>query len=75
MQVQDKFVGSLFEFFNRIQISKINDCTLEKTGLLPHEFVHGSCGTYEFPEERVMFCFGINNSGNEVGTSAKRCFR
>ena len=44
-------------------------------GLLPHEFIHGSCGTYEFPEERVMFCFGTTTSGSNPGTSAKKCFR
>ena len=39
------------------QISKINGCSLDRIGQLPHEFVYGSCGTYKFPEERVMFCF------------------
>ena len=57
---------------NIFKISKINDCSLEKAGLLPHEFIHGSCGTFKFPEERVMFCFGYTSTEPNY---AKKCFR
>ena len=41
----------------KIQISKINGCSLDRIGQLPHDFYRGACGTYLFPEPRVMFCF------------------
>ena len=52
-----------------IQISKINGCSLERIADLPKEFKYGACGTYNFPEERVMFCFGSTMD------QEKQCFR
>ena len=58
----------------RIQISKINGCSLERVALLPHDFRMGACGTFLFPEhkqesysQRVMFCFGESDR--------KKCYR
>ena len=63
------YCKKILSFSNQFKISRIHDCSLEKIGQLPHEFDWGTCGTYEFPEERVMFCFPY-----PIETSNK-CFR
>ena len=50
-----------------LQISKINGCSLERIAQLPHDFEYGACGTFLFPEPRVMFCFAESDR--------KKCFR
>ena len=50
-----------------LQISKINGCVLERIADLQFGFAYGACGTFTFPEERVVFCFG---NGSE-----QKCFR
>ena len=39
------------------KISKIEDCSLRGVGQLPIDFDYGACGTFLFPEQRVMLCF------------------
>ena len=50
-----------------LQLSKIKGCTLERIAQLPHDFELGACGTFLFPEPRVMFCFAESDR--------KKCFR
>ena len=52
-----RFGGGRFGGTPFPQISKINGCSLDKVGDLPRHFDNGACGTYLFPEERVMLCF------------------
>ena len=40
-----------------IQVSKIVGCELKRIGDLNYEFYRGACGTYNFPQERVVLCF------------------
>ena len=40
------------------QISKIEGCKLNRIGDLAYEMFRPACGTFEFPEERIMYCFG-----------------
>ena len=40
-----------------IQVSKIVGCELKRIGDLNYEFYEGTCGTYNFPEERILLCF------------------
>ena len=63
------FIAIFFNTVNiEIQISKIENCGLQRIGELPNEFDFGACGTFKFAaEERVMFCFPDNES--------KKCFR
>ena len=42
-----------------IQVSKVTDCELKRIGDLSFEFYWGACGTFKFPEERVMLCFAV----------------
>ena len=39
------------------QISKIVGCELKRIGNLSYEFYEGACGTYNYPEERILLCF------------------
>ena len=50
---------------SQFQISKIVDCRLKRIGDLNYSFDFGACGTFLFPEERIMFCFG--------GTHKSKC--
>ena len=63
------FISTLFNTVNiEIQISKIENCGLQRIGELPKEFDFGACGTFIFAaEERVMFCFPTSDK--------KKCFR
>ena len=77
--------GDMYVFGGRIgpgsagelpQISKINGCSLDRVGDLPRSFGNGACGTYLFPEERVMLCFSsedyracMSYDGSNVDTS------
>ena len=63
------FIAIFFNTVNiEIQISKIENCGLQRIGELPNKFDGGACGTFIFAaEERVMFCFPYNES--------KKCFR
>lgn len=40
-----------------IKVSKVIDCELTRIGDLSFEFYWGACGTFKFPEERIMLCF------------------
>ena len=40
-----------------LKVRKINGCSLVGIDTLPYPFDNGACGTYLFPEERVMLCF------------------
>ena len=42
-----------------IQVSKIVGCELQRIGDLNYEFVMGACGTYNFPQERILLCFSF----------------
>ena len=48
----------VLKIFYALQISKIIGCGLKRIGDLNYDFYLGACGTYLFPEERVMLCFG-----------------
>ena len=39
-------------------IKKIENCGLKKIGELPFDFRFGTCGTFNFPDERIFLCFG-----------------
>ena len=39
-------------------MSKVQGCELTRIGDLGFEFDGGACGTFKFPEERIMLCFG-----------------
>ena len=39
-------------------IKKIVNCGLKEMGELPFDFHYGTCGTYNFPDERIFLCFG-----------------
>ena len=43
-------------------IKKIINCGLELTDELTFDFIDGTCGTFFFPDERVLLCFDQNNS-------------
>ena len=45
-------------FNSQFQISKVIDCRLTRIGDLNYSFASGACGTFLFPEERILFCFG-----------------
>ena len=38
-------------------MSKVVGCALKRSGDLNYDFMIGACGTFNFPEERVMLCF------------------
>ena len=63
------FIAIFFNTVNiEIQISKIENCGLQRIGELPKEFDFGACGTFIFAaEERVMLCF--------PSSGRKKCFR
>ena len=42
-----------------IQVSKIIGCELQRIGDLNYEFLMGACGTYNFPQERILLCFSL----------------
>ena len=44
-----------------LQISKIIGCELKRIGDLNNEFMLGACGTFLFPEEKIMLCFDISD--------------
>ena len=39
------------------KISKIDGCELKRIGDLNYEFTMGACGTFLYPEERILLCF------------------
>ena len=39
------------------KVSKVIGCELKRIGDLSYEFYRGACGTFNFPEERIMLCF------------------
>ena len=45
-----------------VQMSKIKGCELTRIGDLGFEFDGGACGTFNFPEERIMLCFAYSGS-------------
>ena len=50
--------NSIFSGLNfYIKVSKVIGCELKRIGDLSYEFDRGACGTFKFPEERVMLCF------------------
>ena len=42
------------------QISKVIGCELKRVGVLNYDFAVGACGTFNFPEERIMLCFAFS---------------
>ena len=56
----------LVQFHLLFQISKIVGCELKRVGDLYYEFTMGACGTFLYPEERILLCFAYaNTSGCE----------
>ena len=47
----------LWNNYLSLEVSKIVGCELKRIGDLNYDFYWGACGTYKFPEERVMLCF------------------
>ena len=41
--------------------------SFEFVGYLPFEFAFGACGTFAFPDERLMLCFPVQHE--------KQCWR
>ena len=39
------------------KVSKVVGCGLKRIGDLSYDFRLGACGTYRFPEERILLCF------------------
>lgn len=46
---------------NNFKISKVIGCGLKRIGDLSEDFWNGACGTYNFPDQRIMLCFGLDN--------------
>lgn len=44
-----------------IKVSKIVGCELKRIGDLNYDFYAGACGTYNFPDERILLCFSEGN--------------
>ena len=44
------------------QMSKVKGCELTRIGDLGFEFDGGACGTFKFPEERIMLCFAYSGT-------------
>ena len=40
-----------------IEVSKVVDCGLKRIGDLSYDFILGACGTFFFPQERIILCF------------------
>ena len=61
-QVKNNFSNlSRFKTLNgnrQFKIAKVIDCRLKRIGDLNYIFPEGTCGTFLFPEERILFCFG-----------------
>ena len=47
----------LKNFKFKLQVSKVIGCGLKRIGDLSYEFLRGACGTYKFPQERILLCF------------------
>ena len=43
-----------------LKLSKVVGCGLKRIGDLSYEFYRGACGTFSFPQERIMLCFSIS---------------
>ena len=39
------------------QVSKVIGCGLKRIGDLSYEFHQAACGTFLFPQERILLCF------------------
>ena len=46
----------------KLQVSKVISCGLKRIGDLTYEFYAGACGTFLFPQERILLCFGKTNT-------------
>ena len=57
LESEPSFLKSEFQTSQK-SFRKIIGCGLETIGELPFEFIGGSCGTFLFPEERIILCFG-----------------
>jgi len=44
----------------QLQVSKVVGCGLKRIGDLNYDFSVGACGTYLFPQERILLCFGTS---------------
>merc|ERR1712131_204815 len=69
----EMFLFGGYDSFTK-QISKINGCSLELIGQLPFDFERGGCGTFLFPEPRIMLCFGRMYKGKCTSYNGKDYF-
>ena len=58
---RNRYPSLCYEDFEVLQISKIIGCGLKRIGDLNNEFEFGACGTFLFPGEKIMLCFGISD--------------
>ena len=49
------------------KLSKVVGCALKRIGDLSFEFYRGACGTFMFPQERILLCF--------AGSDKRKCER
>ena len=49
-------------FHKSLKMSKVIGCELTRIGDLGFEFDGGACGTFKFPEERIMLCFAYSGT-------------
>ena len=47
--------------YHQLQVSKVIGCGLKRIGDLNYDFQYGACGTFSFPQERIMLCFGYSS--------------
>merc|ERR1711917_132856 len=52
--------ASIKKIHYELQISKIIGCGLTRIGDLGYDFNAGACGTFLFPEQRIILCFGYS---------------
>ena len=41
-----------------VKISRIDGCNIKRIGNLDFDIYGGSCNTYQFDVEKILFCFG-----------------
>ena len=65
--VQNQVKWLMYHFPEFIfQIIELKE-SFERVGVLPFAFAYGACGTYAFPDQKVMLCF--------ADTNGKKCWR
>ena len=53
------------KFMTDVKISRIDGCNIKRVGSLKFDFSWGACNTYQFDVEKILFCFGQNNSNSQ----------